>query len=233
MSRHQMDADTAETLAGVVRLLRRVAEFVWAAVDADGAGSPRQMLGLGIDLPADEARNLLPDPRPVDGPMPVGDEPTSLLRSAEQLLRRVITPGAGTEPRETLLDATPDQALAMVRSWNQIGGVRGRIVGCLESGAGQPVGKDPMEQLRIIAEAIGCSATAGQWPAPGPTDEHLTQIADNLSAARHLVEPPGRPSQQAALEMQRDIQDLHGQVMHTLCVAAHETAVMAGCQECR
>jgi len=55
-----------------VRLLRRVAEFVWAAVDADGAGSPRQMLGLGIDLAADEARNLLPDTRPVDGPMPVG-----------------------------------------------------------------------------------------------------------------------------------------------------------------
>jgi hypothetical protein len=49
-----------------------VAEFVWAAVDADGAGSPRQMLGLGIDLAADEARNLLPDTRPVDGPMPVG-----------------------------------------------------------------------------------------------------------------------------------------------------------------
>jgi hypothetical protein len=96
MSRQPMDADTAETLAGVVRLLRRAAELVWAAVDADGAGSPRQVLGLGIDLAADEARNLLPDPIPVDGPVPVGDEPAGLLRSAEQLLRRVPTPGAGT-----------------------------------------------------------------------------------------------------------------------------------------
>jgi hypothetical protein len=78
MSRQGMDADTAETLAGVVRLLRRAAELVWAAVDADGAGSPRQVLGLGIDLAADE------------------DEPAGLLRSAEQLLRRVATPGAGT-----------------------------------------------------------------------------------------------------------------------------------------
>ena len=162
-----------------------------------------------------------------------GDEPTSLLRSAEQLLRRVITPGAGTEPRETLLDATPDQALAVVRSWNQIGGSGAELWAVLSSAPDSPSEKDPMEQLRIIAEAIGCSATVGQWPAPGPTDEHLTQIADNLSAARHLVEPPGRRSQQAALEMQRDIQDLHGQVMHTLCVAAHETAAMAGCQECR
>jgi hypothetical protein len=96
MSRQRMDADTAETLAGVVQPLRRAAELVWVAVDADGAGSPRQVLGLGIDLAADEARNLLPDAIAVDGPVPVGDEPAGLLRSAERLLRRVTAPGAGT-----------------------------------------------------------------------------------------------------------------------------------------
>jgi len=96
MSRQRIDADTAETVAGVVRLLRRAAELVWAAVDADGAGSPRQVLGLGIDLAADEARNLLPDAIPVDGPVPVGDETAGLLRSAEQVLQRLTTSGAGT-----------------------------------------------------------------------------------------------------------------------------------------
>jgi hypothetical protein len=96
MNRQHMDADTAETVAGVVRLLRRAAELVWAAVDADGARSPRQVLGLGIDLAADEARNLLPETIPVDGPVPVGNEPAGLLRSAEQLLRHATTPGAGT-----------------------------------------------------------------------------------------------------------------------------------------
>src|SRR4249920_2776539 len=96
MSRQRMDADTAETLAGVVRLLRRAAELVWAAIDADGAGSPRQVLGLGIDLAADEAQNLLPDAIWVDGPVPVRDEPAGLLRSAEQLLRLLTTPGAGS-----------------------------------------------------------------------------------------------------------------------------------------
>jgi hypothetical protein len=87
-----MDADTAETLAGVVRLLRRAAELVWAAVDADVVGSPRQVLGLGVDLAADEARNLLPDAISVDGP--VGDEPAGLLRSAEQLLAARDYPGS-------------------------------------------------------------------------------------------------------------------------------------------
>ncbi len=67
MNRQRMDADTAETVAGVVRLLRRAGELVWVVVDAEGAGSPRQMLGLGIDLAADEARNLLPEEIPVDG----------------------------------------------------------------------------------------------------------------------------------------------------------------------
>src|SRR5215210_7321238 len=86
MSLQRMDADAAESVAGVIRLLRRAAELVWAAVDAEGAGSPRQLLALGIDLAADDARNFLPDAIPVDGPVPVGDEPAALLRSAERLL---------------------------------------------------------------------------------------------------------------------------------------------------
>jgi hypothetical protein len=85
-----MDAETSETVAGVVRLLRRAAELVWVAIDTDG-GSPRQLLALGIDLAADEARNLLPVAIPIDGPAPVGTEPATLLRSAEQLLRRIVT----------------------------------------------------------------------------------------------------------------------------------------------
>jgi hypothetical protein len=96
MSLQEMDADTIETVAGVERLLRRAAQLVWEAVDAGGGGSARQVLALGIDLAADEAGNLLPDAK-VDGPVPVGDEPASLLRSAEQLLRRVATPGAWIE----------------------------------------------------------------------------------------------------------------------------------------
>jgi hypothetical protein len=55
-----------------------------------------KVLGLGIDLAADEARNLLPETITVDGPVPVGNDPAGLLQSAEQLLRRVTTPRVGT-----------------------------------------------------------------------------------------------------------------------------------------
>ena len=95
MSLQRMDGDTAETVAGVVRLLRRAAELVWLVVDIDAAGSPRQLLALGIDLAVDEARSLLQDTVSIEGPVPVGDEPAGLLRSAEQLLRRVAILGAG------------------------------------------------------------------------------------------------------------------------------------------
>jgi hypothetical protein len=96
MALHQLDADTAESVAGVVRLLRRAAVLAWAEADARGPGSPRQIFALGIDLAADEARNLLEDHVQVDGPVPVGNDPAGLLRSAEQLLRQVGLTGAPT-----------------------------------------------------------------------------------------------------------------------------------------
>lgn len=97
MTTRQMDAETAESVAGVVRLLRRAAELAWAQADDQGPGSPRQVFALGVDLAADEARNLLDDQVPVEGPVPVGEDPAGLLRSAEQLLRRIGLAGAPVE----------------------------------------------------------------------------------------------------------------------------------------
>ena len=67
MSLQRIDVDTRETVAGVVRMLRRAAELVWLVLDIDGVGSPRQVLASGIDVAADEARNLLPDAISIEG----------------------------------------------------------------------------------------------------------------------------------------------------------------------
>jgi len=130
--------------------------------------------------------------------------------------------------RETLLDATPDHAPAMVRSWNQLVRSAAELWAVLPSAPYGPSELDPMERLRPVGDAIGRSVTAGHWPGQGPTDERLIQIADNLSRARHMVEPHSRPAQQGSPEKQHDIQDLHGHVMHTVYVAAHGTAVALG-----
>ena len=102
-----MDVDTAETLAGVVRLLRQAAVVAWAAADRAGAGSSGQLFALGVDLAADRARHLIPDGTDIDGPVRVGEEPASLLRSAELLLRR-LAPIAASDAVDDLRATVAD-----------------------------------------------------------------------------------------------------------------------------
>ena len=99
-------------------------------------------------------------------------------------------------------------------------------------GSDSPSWLNPMEPLRVVGEAIGRSVTAGHWPAGGPTDEHLSQIADNLSRARHLVGQDGRPTQSAISEVEANIQH-RGQVWTHAAAAASLNQVnprRAGCQ---
>jgi hypothetical protein len=107
LDKHEMDVDAAETLAGVVRLLRQAAVLAWAAADRAEAGSPGQLFALGVDLAADQARHLVPDGSNVDGPVPVGDEPAGLLRSAELLLRR-LAPTATSDVLDDLRATVAD-----------------------------------------------------------------------------------------------------------------------------
>jgi hypothetical protein len=130
--------------------------------------------------------------------------------------------------RETLLDTRPDHAPAMVRSWNQLVESAFHLWAALPTAPGNMSGSDPMDRLRVGGQAISRSISAGHWPGHGPTDEHVMQIANNFSQARHLIERDSRPSQPAHAERHADAPDAHGQVMHTLYVAAHGTVVALG-----
>jgi hypothetical protein len=123
--------------------------------------------------------------------------------------------------RETLLDATPESAPAMVRSWTQRVASAAHLWAALSSPPDHTSGSDPMERLRVIGEAIARSLRAGHWPGHGPADDHVTEIAENLSRARQLIERHGRSSRPATA-------DVHGQVMHTLYVTGHATAIALG-----
>jgi hypothetical protein len=125
LNKHTIDVDTAETLAGVVHLLREAAVLAWAAADGAGPGSAAQLFALGVDLAADQARHLVPDRTDIEGPVPVGDEPAGLLRSAELLLRRlapIAAPDAVDNLRATVADLWGRQTLCRrvraVRSLN-------------------------------------------------------------------------------------------------------------------
>lgn len=97
MSSQSMDAEMAESLAGVIRLLYRAGELLWTRADLEGTRSPWQRVALGIDLVADRTHSLLPTGVSIAGPQPAGDEPTRLLQSAAQLLLRLCLNGAPTQ----------------------------------------------------------------------------------------------------------------------------------------
>jgi hypothetical protein len=88
LDKHGIDVDTAETLAGVVRLLRRAAVLAWAAADRAGAGSPGQLSLWVWTWPP-----IRPGNWSWTAPRSRGrcrsDEPVGLLQSAVLLLRRV------------------------------------------------------------------------------------------------------------------------------------------------
>jgi hypothetical protein len=130
--------------------------------------------------------------------------------------------------RETLLDATPENGPAMVRSLNQLVASAAHLWAALSTTPDHMSESDPMERLGVVGEAIARSVRAGHRPGHGPTDDHVSEIADNLSRARHLIERDGRPSGPATADRLADTPDIHGQVMHTLYVAAHGTAVALG-----
>jgi hypothetical protein len=88
--------------------------------------------------------------------------------------------GSDALARETLLDATPENARAMVRSWNQLVASAVYLWAALAYRPDYFSGSDPMERLRVVGEAIGRSVRAGHWPGHGPTDDHLSEIADNF-----------------------------------------------------
>ena len=127
--------------------------------------------------------------------------------------------------RETLLDLSPDQAPAMVRSWGELTRSAAKLWAVMPSAPASPSGLDPMERLRGVGEAIDRSVTTGHWPGQRPADERLTQIADNLSRGRNLIDGSGRPPQPTTSTMQVGSEDAHRQVMHMLYVAAHATTV--------
>jgi hypothetical protein len=116
----------------------------------------------------------------------------------------------------------------MVRSWNQLVEAAAQLWAALASAPGNLSGSEPTDRLRVGGQAIARSISAGHWPGHGPTDEHVTEIAVNFPRARHLTERHGHPSQTADAQGHAHIPDVHGQLMHTLYVAAHGTALALG-----
>jgi hypothetical protein len=70
--------------------------------------------------------------------------------------------------RETLLDATLENAPAMVRSWNQLVASAVHLWAALASPPDSMSGSDPMERLRVVGRRSVAAFALGV--GPGRTD---------------------------------------------------------------
>jgi hypothetical protein len=128
--------------------------------------------------------------------------------------------------RETLLDVSADQAPAMVRTWGRVVVSAARLWAVLPPASFAPPSEpDVMVRLHEVGTSIGRSVSAGRWPGPGPIDDRLSQVAQNLSRAAFLVKRYGRDVQPLTVESRADIAAARSRVMHALYVGAHGTRV--------
>jgi hypothetical protein len=127
--------------------------------------------------------------------------------------------------RETLLDVSPNNGPAMVRTWGRVVLSAAQLWAALPPvSPAAPSGPDLMARLRGLAEGI-VRSTASHWPGPGSEDQRLLEIAHNLSRATALVERYGRDVQPTSAEARTDIAAARARVMHTLYAGAHGSAV--------
>jgi hypothetical protein len=128
--------------------------------------------------------------------------------------------------REALLDASADQALAMVRTWSRLVVSAAQLWAALPPASFAPPSEpDVMVRLHEVGIGIGRSASAGPWPGQGPMDERLSQMAYNLSRAAFLVKRYGRDVQPLTDKSRADIAAARSRVIHALYVGAHGTRV--------
>jgi hypothetical protein len=127
--------------------------------------------------------------------------------------------------RDLLLDVVASDGPAMARTWSQFVQSATALWAALPpESLAAPNRLDLIVRMRGLGEGIGRS-TADHWPGPGPQDQHLVEIARNLSRARELIERYGRDVQPTDAEAHADIVDARARLMHTLYLGTHGTAL--------
>jgi hypothetical protein len=124
--------------------------------------------------------------------------------------------------REALLDMSADRALGMVRGWPRLMQSAAELWAVVPADPTTSGNGDPIAILAAMGKAVGRSLAAGHWPGRGPTDEAWDQIASNLVQARRLLQ---RQVLSEATDGQTGPTSAKTQILHTLYVAAHATAL--------
>lgn len=151
------------------------------------------------------------------------------MMTAEHVDQRAIGElllDADAQARQLLLDATGDDARAMLRTWGEVVQAAGDLWSALpvEPG-GSPADGATLAQIEAMSRAMHRAQLTHGWPGEGPTDERLSALTDTLRRAGELAAGPGQRVRLATEPARADLRAARMRTMHTLYVGAHAVGV--------
>ncbi|WP_156996815.1 hypothetical protein [Knoellia aerolata] len=128
--------------------------------------------------------------------------------------------------------ANPDalEAAAMVRSWPEVVQAAHELLGALPTAQrvvrpGEEAADLVGERLHLMATAMDAQLRRRPWPGPGPADDELQNVAENLLRAHDLVRRYLRTADTPAPVLVADADAARTRILHTLYVGSHALTV--------
>ena len=131
--------------------------------------------------------------------------------------------------RQVLMDATGQDAQAMLRTWGEVVQSASELWATLPRPAGgtSPIDGATMARLETISQSMHRDQVRRGWPGDGPADERLLHVAETFTRAAGLIDRRGAHIGATDPAVRADLDAARMRIMHTLYVGAHSVGVAA------
>ena len=129
--------------------------------------------------------------------------------------------------RQVLMDATGQDAQAMLRTWGEVVKSASELWATLPRPAGgtSPIDGATMARLETISQSMHRDQVRRGWPGDGPADERLLHVAETFTRAAGLIDRRGAHIGATDPAVRADLDAARMRIMHTLYVGAHSVGV--------
>jgi hypothetical protein len=132
--------------------------------------------------------------------------------------------------RQVLMDATGQDAPAMLGTWGEVVQSASELWATLPppvGGGASPIDGATMARLESMSQAMHRTQVRQGWPGDGPADERLLHVAETLTRAADLIGRRGGHIRPTDTAVRADLDAARMRIMHTLYVGAHGVGVAA------
>jgi hypothetical protein len=132
--------------------------------------------------------------------------------------------------RQGLMDATGQDAPAMLHTWGEVVESASELWATLPQpvgGATSPIDGITMARLESMSQAIHRNQARRGWPGDSPSDERLLNVAETFTRAADLIGRRGGHIGPTDPAIRADLDAARMRIMHTLYVSANSVGVAA------